>query len=86
MRVSCGNCTVKGVACTGCVMGSLLGPGRETADFDQGELAALRVLADAGLIPRLRWAEPSGRRDVTNITHRPRNQLGGEIKVNAIAG
>ena len=68
MRVNCGDCTVRAVACSECVMGSVLGPSATAADFEQGELAALSALADAGLVPRLRWSSDRLPVTVTNIT------------------
>lgn len=68
MWVSCGDCTVNGVACAGCAMGSVLGPRPTTAEFDHSELAALDVLAEAGLIPKLRWRPHRAAGDVMNVT------------------
>lgn len=85
MRVDCADCTVRAVACSECVMGSLLGPSPVTADFDQGELAALSALADAGLLPRLRWSSATSNLSVTNITYAEGNPERSGPKAGAIA-
>lgn len=65
--VDCNECVVRGTACTDCVVTVLLGlPGvgvhTRNADavnprgisFEQDERDAMEVLADVGLVPRLR--------------------------------
>ena len=53
MRIDCDTCAVRDVQCGDCVMTVLLGaPG--VYDVDPGEAHALDVLADSGLVPRLR--------------------------------
>jgi hypothetical protein len=53
MRIDCDTCAVRDVQCGDCVMTVLLGaPG--VYDVDAGEAQALDVLADSGLVPRLR--------------------------------
>ena len=53
MRIDCETCAVRDVQCGDCVMTVLLGaPG--VYDVDPGEAYALDVLADQGLVPRLR--------------------------------
>lgn len=67
MIVDCGDCKLRNIACSDCVVTVLLGaPGRpvETDDsrvsgnakisFDQEELGAMDALAEGGLVPRLR--------------------------------
>jgi hypothetical protein len=49
--IDCDDCAVRGPACRDCVVSVLLGP-PETLLYD--ERAALEVLADAGMAPRLR--------------------------------
>jgi hypothetical protein len=71
MRVNCGDCTVRGIACPECVIGSLLLAPPGTAEFDGGELDALTVLAEAGLVPPLRWSARSLPTTVTNVTAHP---------------
>ena len=62
MIIDCGSCAVAGLACDDCVVSVLLGPGvptRAPADpvlayVADEHAAALRVLADSGLVPPLR--------------------------------
>jgi hypothetical protein len=70
MIVDCGECVVRGDACSDCVVSVLLGvPGMPSAPsggpsdapfaarrlrLEQDERAAMDVLAESGLIPRLR--------------------------------
>lgn len=60
MLIDCGSCTVRGDACTDCVVTFLTIPvrpsGAEDAvvELDAQERRALDVLADSGLVPRLR--------------------------------
>jgi hypothetical protein len=57
MRIDCGTCVVRGLACHDCVVTVLLGPPPELS-FDDDECRALGVLADSGLVPRLRMVTP----------------------------
>jgi hypothetical protein len=69
MIVDCESCEVRGNACGDCVIGVLLGvpavprrpddgpPGASTVQLDAPERRALDVLADQGLVPRLRLVE-----------------------------
>ena len=53
MRIDCDTCAVRDLQCGDCVMTVLLGaPG--VYDVEPGEAQALDVLADQGLVPRLR--------------------------------
>nr|WP_296771843.1 hypothetical protein [Rhodococcus sp. (in: high G+C Gram-positive bacteria)] len=67
MLVDCSDCKVRDIACADCVVTVLLGaPGMPTAegvrvgswptkiDIDQEELGAIDILAEGGLVPRLR--------------------------------
>ncbi|MBO1750584.1 hypothetical protein J4G33_02070 [Actinotalea sp. BY-33] len=62
MMIDCGSCTVRGAACTDCVVTFLTVPVRPGAappppapvDLDEAEQAALGVLARGGLVPPLR--------------------------------
>ncbi|MBM9466930.1 hypothetical protein JL106_06490 [Nakamurella sp. YIM 132084] len=58
MHVDCGTCTVRGAACTGCVVTVLLGAPPEGVAWDETERAALGVLAGSGLVPPLRLVRP----------------------------
>lgn len=86
MIIDCDSCEVRGIACGDCVIGVLLGaPAPQTAgsegsqlpsgapivQFDAPERRALDLLADQGLVPRLRLVavrerrtsnDPNGRR------------------------
>ena len=54
MLIDCDGCAVRDLACGDCVVTVLLGaPGAEL-EVDEGERRALDVLADSGLVPRLR--------------------------------
>ena len=69
MIIDCDSCEVRGDACADCVVGVLLGtpavpaardtrgeapPGAPIVQLDAPERRALDVLADQGLVPRLR--------------------------------
>ncbi|WP_072806314.1 hypothetical protein [Rhodococcoides yunnanense] len=73
MIVDCGDCKVRDVACGDCVVTVLLGApgwparggvgsgaGTPKIDIDQEELGAIGVLADVGLVPRLRLVVDDG--------------------------
>lgn len=74
MIVDCDSCEVRGHACADCVIGVLLGvpavprrpddgpPGASTVQLDAPERRALDVLADQGLVPRLRLVAAPRRR------------------------
>ena len=53
MRIDCDSCAVRDVQCGDCVMTVLLGA-RGVYDVEPGEAEALDVLAEQGLVPRLR--------------------------------
>jgi hypothetical protein len=55
--IDCDTCAVRGPACDDCVVTVLLGPPPESG-FDLEEERALAVLADSGLVPRLRMVTP----------------------------
>ncbi|HET6213914.1 MAG TPA: hypothetical protein VFE14_13705 [Micromonosporaceae bacterium] len=66
MLVDCDNCSVRGRACAGCVVSVMLGAPPDGVELDEVEQRALRVLADAGMVPRLRLVPgggPPGRPD-----------------------
>lgn len=55
MLIDCDSCALRDLACESCVVTVLLGPsGAAPVDVDEGEQRALDVLADSGLVPRLR--------------------------------
>jgi hypothetical protein len=55
--IDCDTCAVRGLACHDCVVTVLLGPPPESG-FGSEEERALAVLADSGLVPRLRMVRP----------------------------
>lgn len=62
VMIDCDTCVVRGLACGECVVTVLLGPPPEVG-FDEEEQRALDVLADSGLVPRLRMVAPLPARD-----------------------
>lgn len=73
MIIDCDRCEVRDIACGDCVVGVLLGaPGSAAAEevpsgapamqLDAPEQRALAVLAEQGLVPRLRLVAPMPRR------------------------
>jgi hypothetical protein len=61
--IDCDSCLVRGLACHDCVVTVLLGPPPEVG-FDEEEQRALAVLAESGLVPRLRMVTPEAGPDV----------------------
>jgi hypothetical protein len=84
MVIDCERCEVRGLACGDCVIGVLLGvpdgscdgaepaagrpSGASAVHLDAPERRALAVLADQGLVPRLRLVSGPARR-VTGDDH-----------------
>lgn len=54
LHVDCGTCRARGPACSDCVISVLLGPMSEEVLLDDQEQAALKVMAESGLLPPLR--------------------------------
>ena len=54
MLIDCDGCAVRDLACGDCVVTVLLGGPPGAVDMDDDERQALDVLADGGLVPRLR--------------------------------
>jgi hypothetical protein len=52
--IDCDSCTVRGSACTDCVVTVLLGMPPVGAELDATERAAISALAGVGLVPPLR--------------------------------
>jgi hypothetical protein len=52
--IDCDGCAVRDLACADCVVTVLLGGPPGVVDVDDEERRALDVLADSGLVPRLR--------------------------------
>ena len=63
MLIDCDGCAVRDLACGDCVVTVLLGAPVAELEVDEGERRALDVLADSGLVPRLRLVPvgPPGR-------------------------
>lgn len=59
MILDCDTCAVRDVQCGDCVVPVLLGGPPGSLDVDADERRALAVLADSGLVPRLRLV-PTG--------------------------
>ena len=68
MMIDCGSCTVRGDACSDCVVTFLTipvrragagegGAGPGVPDLDEAERRALAVLAESGLVPPLRLVD-----------------------------
>ena len=54
MLIDCDGCAVRPLSCADCVVTVLLGGPPGLVDVDDDERRALDVLADSGLVPRLR--------------------------------
>ena len=54
MLIDCDGCAVRDLACGDCVVTVLLGAPGAGVEVAEGERRALDVLADSGLVPRLR--------------------------------
>jgi hypothetical protein len=54
MLIDCDGCAMRDLACGDCVVTVLLGGPGGAVDVDEQERQALDVLADSGLVPRLR--------------------------------
>lgn len=54
MLIDCDGCAMRDLACGDCVVTVLLGGPPGVLEVDDGERQALDVLADSGLVPRLR--------------------------------
>jgi hypothetical protein len=58
MLIDCDSCVMKGLACGDCVVSVMFGSPPTGVELDDEERRALGVLADAGLLPRLRLVTP----------------------------
>ena len=58
MLIDCDSCEMRSIACDDCMVTALLGDVPGSIDIDEGESAALGVLADSGLVPPLRLVVP----------------------------
>lgn len=81
MIIDCDSCGVRGAACGDCVIGVLLGAPDESGPpvvrLDVSERRALDVLADQGLVPRLRLvAQPGHRLETSGGSDGVQRQVG----------
>ncbi|GLY66180.1 hypothetical protein [Amycolatopsis taiwanensis] len=53
--IDCGRCVLRGISCSDCVIGVLVDVPRPV-EWDEAELRAVETLAEAGLVPKLRFA------------------------------
>ena len=58
MTIECGRCEMRGIGCRDCAVTVIESP-NVTDCLTQEQLRALRVLADAGLVPPLRLSPAS---------------------------
>ncbi|HEV7825721.1 MAG TPA: hypothetical protein VGP02_12530 [Mycobacteriales bacterium] len=65
MLIDCDSCAVRGPACGDCVVSVLLGAPPTGVELDDAERQALRHLAEAGMVPRLRLVPGEPGRDRT---------------------
>jgi len=56
MKVDCSTCTQRDIACGDCVVSLFLS--FPSGEITNDELAAMEVMADAGLVPHVRMAAP----------------------------
>lgn len=62
MKIDCNTCTVRGAACSDCVVSFLTVPLRPgLVEVDDSQAAALSALAGGGLVPPLRLVRPGER-------------------------
>jgi hypothetical protein len=63
VTVDCRRCVLRGISCPDCVITVLVDPPRQPVEWDETELGALEALAEAGLVPKLRFAPTAAFRD-----------------------
>jgi len=61
MLIDCDRCEMRDIACPDCVVTALLGPPGRQTEIGAAEQRALRVLAEARLVPPLRLRPPVAR-------------------------
>jgi len=54
MLIECDRCVLRDIACSDCVVTALLSAPGPDGELDEAEYRALRVLADARMVPPLR--------------------------------
>ncbi|MEV1287883.1 hypothetical protein [Micromonospora sp. NPDC049679] len=72
MLIDCDSCAVRGAACAGCVMTTLIDMPREVAQLAPDEVAAMEVFARAGLEPQL--LSPAQQAAPLRLVPRPRRR------------
>ena len=60
MKLDCGSCTQRDIACGDCVVSLFLSLPQGQASLNEEEIAAVEVMADAGLVPHLRMTPEPG--------------------------
>ena len=60
MKIDCGSCTQKPVACSDCVVTLFLSMPSLDGELQTPESDAISVLAQVGLVPKLRMTKASG--------------------------
>lgn len=58
MIIDCDRCAVRGAACANCAVTFVAARDQAVVELDVGEIRALAALANAGMIPPLRYAPP----------------------------
>ncbi len=84
MVVDCDTCVVKGAACGDCVVGVLLGA-PPVVELHEAERRALAVLADVGLVPRLRLITADPLEFPARAGRRPPGRGRGQPRLRRIA-
>jgi len=72
MIIDCDRCQARGLACGNCAKTFL--KGEEYADLDPAEIRALTVLANAGMIPPLRYAPGLARASLPGNSVTPQSE------------
>lgn len=71
MVINCDRCAVRGAACANCAVTFVAHPG-ERIELDAADVQALTALANAGMIPPLRYApRQDAPRQRDSAAHRP---------------
>lgn len=65
MLIDCDRCEMRDIGCDDCVVTALLGSTPGNVHIDEGERAALGVLAESGLVPPLRLVVGDAQHDAS---------------------
>lgn len=60
MKIDCNSCTQRPIACGDCVVSLFLSLPSQDGELLESESQAFSVLADVGLVPKLRMEQASG--------------------------